>query len=519
MGRKVSLSALLALGLTFAGSSWADEVFDAWGFVQNRDFFSQLPYEHIDPLSGNLLLTFTDLVLPGNAGFDLRIQRTYNSKIYRNFSTFGDLLDEDSWAGVGWTMHLGRVLNPEPLGASPVIEMPDGRRQRAYAHVDGSGQFITKEHWVYDANSVPPVLNLPNGVTYSLGLVVALPGLGNVRYVTQIADPFGNRIDVEYGTASNAPPEGISRVTQWLSGNEKRVVTFTYDNATRRGVRTLQFSSGGTTHTWTYSHATATFAGIQYSLLTKVTPPVGPSWEYRYNTTSPPRYELTRLTTPNGARVDYSYDTIEFFRPGTSTVVRSRAMVRRVTGGRDVQLGTWDFDYAQGSARNKTVSTSPCGKTTYTFLGIGSGSPQLSAWQVGLLESKTRSEGSLVLEEEELEWLRSVAISIEDESVGFYADSEIYIPLMEQRTVTRGAKNYVTTNSYRTTDFNDFGRPWKIVESGDLTRTTTRVFQYGFDPYIVDRVASETVQVTGDQAFAASRTFDLSDGFVESETV
>ena len=103
--------------------------------------------------------------------------------------------------------------------------------------------------------------------------------------------------------------------------------------------------------------------------------------------------------------------------------------------------------------------------------------------------------------------------------MGFYSDSEIYVPLMEKRAVTRGAKKYVTTNSYRTTDFNDFGRPWKIVESGDLTRTTTRVFQYGFGPYIVDRVASETVQVTGDQAFTMSRAFDLGDGFVESETV
>ena len=519
MGRKVSLSALLVLGLTFAGSSWADEVFDAWGFVQNRDFFSQLPYEHIDPLSGNLLLTFTDLVLPGNAGFDLRIQRTYNSKIYRSFSTSGDQLDEDSPAGVGWTMHLGRVLNPEALGAGPVIEMPDGRRQRGYTHVDGSGQFITKEYWVYDANSMPPVLKLPNGVTYSFGHLATLPGLGKVRYVTEISDPFGNRIDVEYGTSSNAPPEGLSRVTQWLSGSVKRVVTFTYDNATRRSVRTLQYSSGGTARTWTYSHTTATFAGVQYGLLTKVTPPVGPSWEYRYNTNKSPRFELTRLTTPNGGQVDYSYDTIEFFRPGTSTVVRSRAMVRRVTSGRDVQSGTWDFDYAQGSSRNKTISTSSCSKITYTFLGIGSGSPQLSAWQVGLLESKTLSEGSLALEEEELEWVRSVAISSEDESVGFYNDSEIYIPLMEKRTVTRRAERYATTNSYRTTDFNDFGRPWKIVESGDLTRTTTRVFQYGFGPYIVDRVASESVKVAGDKTFTMSRAFDLGDGFMKSETV
>jgi uncharacterized protein DUF6531 len=80
--------------LAVAASSWGDnEVFDARGFARNRDYFSQLPYEHIDPLTGNLLLTFTDLVLPGNAGLDLRIQRTYNSKIYRDFNGQGETLE------------------------------------------------------------------------------------------------------------------------------------------------------------------------------------------------------------------------------------------------------------------------------------------------------------------------------------------------------------------------------------------------------------------------------------------
>src|SRR5262249_20738315 len=52
-----------------------------------RDYFSQLPFEHIDTLAGGLTLTFTDLVLPGNAGFDLKFQRSYNSKNHQ--WTFG----------------------------------------------------------------------------------------------------------------------------------------------------------------------------------------------------------------------------------------------------------------------------------------------------------------------------------------------------------------------------------------------------------------------------------------------
>jgi len=70
--RLAALTVIVAAVVTTVG---ADEVFDARGFNRNRDLFSQFPYEHIDPLTGDLLLTFTDLVLPGNAGFDLKIPR------------------------------------------------------------------------------------------------------------------------------------------------------------------------------------------------------------------------------------------------------------------------------------------------------------------------------------------------------------------------------------------------------------------------------------------------------------
>ncbi len=63
-----------------AGFAQSDPVFDAKGFQQNRDYFAQAPYENIDTLSGGLVLTFTDLVLPGNGGRDLKFQRTFNSK-------------------------------------------------------------------------------------------------------------------------------------------------------------------------------------------------------------------------------------------------------------------------------------------------------------------------------------------------------------------------------------------------------------------------------------------------------
>jgi hypothetical protein len=37
-------------------------VFDARGFASVRPSETQFAFEHVDPLTGNLLLTFTDLV-------------------------------------------------------------------------------------------------------------------------------------------------------------------------------------------------------------------------------------------------------------------------------------------------------------------------------------------------------------------------------------------------------------------------------------------------------------------------
>jgi len=57
-----------------------DPVFDATGLQENRDYISQEPFEHIDTVTGSLVLSFTDLVLPGNAARDLRFTRTGNRK-------------------------------------------------------------------------------------------------------------------------------------------------------------------------------------------------------------------------------------------------------------------------------------------------------------------------------------------------------------------------------------------------------------------------------------------------------
>ena len=84
----VRLTRALALVLATHGlhplALQAETPLSATGFSSTRSTHSIAPFEHVDPFSGNLLLTFTDLVLPGNAGLNLVVQRTYNSKIHPN---------------------------------------------------------------------------------------------------------------------------------------------------------------------------------------------------------------------------------------------------------------------------------------------------------------------------------------------------------------------------------------------------------------------------------------------------
>ena len=57
--------------LLLPSASRAQAIFDGTGFASGRDTHTVFPYEHVDPLSGNLLLRTTDLSLPGNAGMNL----------------------------------------------------------------------------------------------------------------------------------------------------------------------------------------------------------------------------------------------------------------------------------------------------------------------------------------------------------------------------------------------------------------------------------------------------------------
>ena len=92
-------------------------------------------------------------------------------------------------------------------------------------------------------------MKLANGFVYTFGHVVDLGGdLGVVRYVTEIRDPFTNKLELSYFSAPG-PLDGISQIRQYLSATQIRYVNFTFDSA-RNTLKTMEYDG----RVWTYSH-------------------------------------------------------------------------------------------------------------------------------------------------------------------------------------------------------------------------------------------------------------------------
>lgn len=90
-------------------------------------------------------------------------------------------------------------------------------------------------------------------------------------------------------------------------------------------------------------------------------------------------------------------------------------------------------------------------------------------------------------------------------------------PVVTLDTLTYSGATYTTMYEYSDNDdshhFGDYHRPWKITETGDLTRVTTRDFDYDFNLYLLNRTRTETISVGG-EAFTTERAFDDATGFM-----
>jgi RHS repeat-associated protein len=483
--------------------------------------------ESVDPFTGNVNLLHTDVILPGNAGLDLRIQRSYNSRIWGLKSgQFPRLVAyyEASVMGLGWSFHFGRVVNPFGSGSSnrflpnnPVVEMPDGSSHPLFQDKNDFNRMISREYWIYKqiSNGVFQ-LKLTDGTIYTFPSTNAyFPETGvTVHQVSTIQTPNGNTITFTYD------PNDKRKVTSITDTVGRNTITFTYQVLPRPGCA----SPGGWDTTaltsitvngkvFTYSYQTIDC----YFFLTRATPPVGPSWNYTYIIApccGPPQYQLQTVTYPSGAVLTYGYSNVRFDIGPDSllySVVSSRAL-----SGRGVTATTWTYSYDANSPSDQitTVTQSGCKTEKFTFKSFGSLPNQglvNGLWRVGRLLKKEILDGATVVQTETYTWSPSASISLDDignvnyNNMGaFLYDDQIFVPLLSSKSVTRDGKTYTTSFS----NFNAYGDSGTITENGDASRTTTLTYYTDAVKNIVKGYPLSQAVTVGGQTFTTNYSYD-----------
>jgi len=492
------LISVLLLSTNFLFAS--DELYDAPGFDPHRDTLSSFPNEHIDPFTGGLTLTFEDIRLPGNGGLDLVIQRTFNSKnacnVLSNWGGWGCTTnDENTWLGYGWTVHFGRLFRSRNVNNRHVIEMQDGSRHTGYLKKSGSG-YITKDYWLLDADSIPRVLTLTNGTKIYYGAdgppTPDFPSSTyNTYYATKIQDVYGNEINIYYVGSGTGEID-------YVIDSRGKTVQFTTTTLSNGAKRLISISGSGVSITYAHTPGKAAEA-----FLTQAIPPVGNHWIYEYNTST---YDLTKITTPSGGIIQYTYNASSI--TGGFGTLTYWTVISKVTSG-TVPGGTWTLAYSQGTSKDTTVVSDPCGRThNYRYSGYGESLPYGSIWKYGLPKSK-----EIVGEEStSYQWTNSISISYDDYRIpytGFNYDSEIYVPYLTQNSLTRDGRTYTTSYS----NYDGYSNPGAITETGDKARNRSLTYWYNTTKNIVQNKPSSVTASGGfPGTFTTNHTYDANNG-------
>jgi YD repeat-containing protein len=488
-----ALQVMFALAAAARASAQSDVLDPFWRYTGSdpRQLFTGVPGESIDLFSGTVHLVNTDLVLPGKAGLDLRVTRSYSSRIWMRTDDANSLIDEKSVLGYGWSFHMGRLKNPAasggPAGACssdyPVLELPDGSARVFYAVTGTPGTFVSRDFWKMQANCPLMPAATPgtciwstSGVRYEFASANGyLNGFGTpVWPANRIVDRFGNQISVSYVAGGNG---AMSSVTDTYG----RTLTFSYTS----GADGLALSTiTANTNVYQFSYTSVVTASGTRRLLTEVKPPAGPSFKYSYDVTAPVsanQYALTSVTYPAGGSVRYTYGSPSFYLGGSTSVplaaVSSRSVVDRGGG----PLGSWSYTYSSPATgttpttMSATTVAKPDGRSdSYTFFGFGAVASG-SVWKVGLVQQVSLANGAEV---QNFTWSASPALTTQTYSAPPYSsacatsspfDGTVVAALLAQRSVTRDGATYTTTYA----SFDAYGQPQSVTETGQQTRTTT----------------------------------------------
>ena len=495
-----------------------------------QDSINQHQSESIDPFGGTLQLKYTDMMIPGNGGMDIRINRSYIS--------LQEKLGLRKTSGVGWTMHFGRVMvdsatltdaisnmcqdsvsDAQTSKDNPSIEFIDGGRELLLREPSGLNAYlISQSNWKMECKTgiEGVIVTSPDGTQYTMSKLMYESASGGFSttysyLTTEIKDLQGNWIKINYADTS-----GFTYITQ-ITTSDNRIVDYTYYPTTTDNHILLK-SITSNNQTTTYNYEQVVGSAIPYYHLKEVVRADGTKWIYDYYpqiTTlgQAGSHSLKTVTYPNGGTISYEYKPINF--DPLNSFLTTTAITKKTIGGRNITSATWTYQYDPsttiGNDLDITTVLAPNGKTVYEYYGYASTVVTgINTRLIGLQKKKEIFDISNKLLHTEQTEYELYLLSNENFWVRDKLAINTYVPRIKQKLITREGTNYITDFS----NYDVYGNVGHVVETGnDDIRTTDYTYYIDTTNWIVNQLEDETITGIG----TIDRTFNL-DGTLKSES-
>lgn len=485
------------------------------GFKPGQAYDGIIPEEHINLFTGGLTLSQRDIPANNINSFEQffpLVTRTYNSKITRQTIDQNGVCVptassvEDDYIGLGWSLHFGRLWDPNPdINSNPVLELPDGSHHMFFKDSFMSGsdsRRISKSLWSlkvsgsnYDACSPGPesvcIRFIDSGSYRDTRGNPSRTVLHAYAWFTFHPSGFSSsavKMYFNYGLHDTLlRPTSVERPC-----NAADNIDFTYGGGggdTLTGIR-YKFHGGDKL----YSYNIITVDGIK--LLDSVQTPEGRKYKYFYATDTK---ELIRViistdtdvpSTPTGTSdsddVDlrYTYGPQTFYIPNQylsgacGRVVTSKSAYLSSTN-----VPTWNYSYEQNdNDQNYEINVQdPNGKSRKV---IFQGYSTSAFWKVGQMLSDEIFNGNCCTNRLlKKEWTYDyVTLSNVTDPESYNNQSQVKLPVvLEEKTTLppeqSGGSDKISRISYGTaSNYDRFANPSTKTEKGfdDQTYRTTQ---------------------------------------------
>ena len=489
----LTLALILPLCGTALGQALPDPIGERLGQVPQHGSLSLLPWEDIDTYTGNAVLSFTDLVLPGNGGFDLAVVRTYNTLSFQ------------------WSWTVGpRLVIPDSPNAFPLLVHTDGRTEHLL-RTNESGVYVTTAFWRVTVTEAERKIQLPNGLVW----YVDASGRAERR-----VDPFGNQVTLHYQS------DVVDYMVQQVRDKHRTLVTFDneFDNPLYVS-KIYVVADGHTSREWNYFWGDIVIQGTPHRVLSTVRPPEGGDWTFTSARSANAQGEWThsiQIDCPTGAWVKYTTAVGPGWHPDNVTYENDLHLRSREVGGAHVPAATWQFTYSTdlqgadpGFWRYFTTIDGPSGYVARFTHGH-----QYPGNDFTLRESQIGTNA----ETTSVEWQNGSVLGDPDPEA--WNNTQRAMPALV--TTLRNGRTYTRRFFYADDCWNHFGQPTKVIETGDFSRRIDYQYQsFEGAVYLADRVndvrisyavGDETIPECGPSVYCTTTTYD-SRGFMTGRSV